>query len=235
MRNEEKYLVDFFHENTVNYNDQTLFERGERFKKGNNISTSRHSNDKRIEIPKNFDKNLIPNLKSERVMKYPIDIADLILLLYNSYNIKMVNGMLQGIKGPSAGGIYPLELYIVSKNVKGLKRGVYFYEAKNTELKFINQYSDLGSLNLPINSFTKNASCMVYFVCNIVNICNKYGARGYRYCLIECGHVAQNISIVASKLNIKYCPVGGFNDYKISKILNLNKDFYPLYSYALGG
>ena len=233
MINEEaKKLIDFFHYNTTNYSHQLLFEKGKTYGYKNNINNLKHPKDI-ISNMKFKQKDILPTLHSRRDMKStnPIERTELLNLLYHTYRFEKG----KNLKAPSPGGIYPLELYIVIKNVVGVDPGVYIYNRETISLSYINNYCDISALNVPNNEFTKNVGCMIFFVCNIKNIMDKYGARAYRHCLIECGHIGQNLSIVSNQLDIKSCAIGGFYDSKVRKSLNISDNFYPLYAYVLGG
>jgi SagB-type dehydrogenase family enzyme len=226
---DEKELIDFYHYNTTNYHDQLKFKKGSSYGYSNNINLEEHPNDIINDIE---FKDILPNLSSKRNMSLdnPLDRNQLLNLLYNSYRFKNK----KSLKSPSPGAMYPLELYVIVKNVKNIEKGTYYYNREEISLNYINDFYDIHSLNVPNNDFTRNVGCMIFFVCNIENLIKKYGARAYRYCLIECGHVGQNISIVSHMLNIKSCAIGGFYDSKVRNHLNLSDNFYPLYSYVLG-
>jgi len=226
---EEKDLIDFYHLNTSNYYDQLISEKGYHYSDDNKINLASHPNDI---INNLIFEDILPNLTSKRDMSLnnPLDKNLLLNLLYNCYRFE--NG--KCLKSPSAGGLYPIELFIIIKNVSHVKKGVYHYNREKISLNFINEFSDIHELNVPNNNFTRNVACMIFLVCNIDNLMGKYGARAYRYCLIECGHVGQNISIVSNNLGIKSCAIGGFYDSKVRNHLNLSDNFYPLYSYVLG-
>jgi SagB-type dehydrogenase family enzyme len=63
----------------------------------------------------------------------------------------------------------------------------------------------------------------------------KYGERGYRYVLIETGHLGQNIALLATELGLGSCALGGFIDSEVNVLLdiNLQKEFV-LYLIAVG-
>lgn len=52
----------------------------------------------------------------------------------------------------------------------------------------------------------------------------KYGSRGFRYVLLEAGHVGQNIYLIASALKLKCCVIGGYLDKEINALLDLDPD-----------
>ncbi|MFC1682114.1 nitroreductase family protein [Nanoarchaeota archaeon] len=62
----------------------------------------------------------------------------------------------------------------------------------------------------------------------------KYGLRAYPYSLIEAGHMGQNIQLAASEIGIGSCPVSGFIDDTVKKILDLTDDEIPVYSISVG-
>ena len=50
----------------------------------------------------------------------------------------------------------------------------------------------------------------------------KYGARAYRFALLEAGHVAQNYLLAATALGLSACPVGGFFDRRVDALLGID-------------
>jgi SagB-type dehydrogenase family enzyme len=63
----------------------------------------------------------------------------------------------------------------------------------------------------------------------------KYGDRGYRYQLLEAGHVAQNLNLVATALGLGSFNIGGFFDSDLANLLGLDiEEEIPLYGIALG-
>ena len=51
---------------------------------------------------------------------------------------------------------------------------------------------------------------------------HKYGARGYRYILLEAGHAAQNLCLLASERGLASLCVGGFADAAVNRFLGLD-------------
>ncbi|OFL47463.1 hypothetical protein HMPREF2767_02695 [Nosocomiicoccus sp. HMSC067E10] len=227
-----QYIVDFFHRNTTNYFEQLLFSRGYAYKNSKNITYKKSDLDIKPVFSMCKNNDIIPNIKSSRNFRndFIMQKDTLFKMLHQSYRFSNNSSL----KSPSAGALYPVELYIIINNVESINNGVYLYNREESILHYINSFSDLKQLNVPNNDFVKNSSCIIFMVCNLENIINKYGARGYRLCLLECGHIGQNISIVTNKLNLKSCPIGGYYDSLVKEKLNLKEDFYPLYSYAIG-
>jgi nitroreductase len=62
----------------------------------------------------------------------------------------------------------------------------------------------------------------------------KYGERGYRFTLLEAGHIAQNALLTASALMLDACPFGGFID-DLDRLLGIDGlDEVSLYLVAVG-
>lgn len=139
---------------------------------------------------------------------------------------------------PSAGALYTIDIYLICNQVKGITKGIYFYEPIGhdlVEIKRILDFKEISSCFLN-QSFTKEDmfSFACIFVINSRRIESKYGDRGYRYALIETGHIAQNIYLTAKDMNMKAVAVGGFIDYKMNEILNIGLDYYTIYAVFLG-
>jgi SagB-type dehydrogenase family enzyme len=64
----------------------------------------------------------------------------------------------------------------------------------------------------------------------------KYGQRGYRFALLEAGHVVQNVLLAAADLGLPALPLGGFYDRRLDAIVGADGlDEASVYSVALGG
>ena len=51
---------------------------------------------------------------------------------------------------------------------------------------------------------------------------NKYGERGYRYVLLEAGHVGQNLALAAEALGLRCAPLAGTRDETIETLLDID-------------
>ena len=65
--------------------------------------------------------------------------------------------------------------------------------------------------------------------------CAKYGDRGYRFALLEAGHLAQNLMLLGEALHLKSVALGAFFDRALADFLHLDfLDEKPLYILGLG-
>lgn len=138
---------------------------------------------------------------------------------------------------PSAGGRYPLEVYPIILNCEELKRGLYHFNVKETSLESLLK-EDLSKWLTRVTygeKWIKNAA-VVFIIAGVLNrIRIKYGDRGYRYVLIEAGHLGQNICLLATELDLGSCPLGGFIDDEVNKLLDINlQKEVSLYMIAIG-
>ena len=137
---------------------------------------------------------------------------------------------------PSAGALYPLEVYLVAGNVDGLPTGIYKYNCLNHGL-VMTEKSDIraelfeaGLRQGPI----KNAPVVIIICAVYERITTKYGDRGIRYVDMEAGHASQNVYLQSESLGLKTVAIGAFHDSKVKKIVNVSQTEQPLYLMPIG-
>ncbi len=161
----------------------------------------------------------------------PLTLEEVSQLLWAAQGITTSWG---GRTAPSAGALYPLEIYLVAGNVKNLSCGVYKYEPKTHSL--VKKLQEDKRIDIWSSAWRqpwiKNASILFIITAVYERTTQKYGERGIRYVHIEVGHVAQNILLQATALNLVGVPVGAFYDKALKKSLNIKED--PLYIIAIG-
>jgi SagB-type dehydrogenase family enzyme len=131
---------------------------------------------------------------------------------------------------PSAGALYPLELYVVAGNVSGLSPGVYHYHPDRHRL----QQTESGDLRHRLaraalaQRWVKAAAAVVVVTAVYDRTTGKYGERGIRYVHMEVGHAAQNLFLQAEALGLAAVVVGAFEDAAVATVLKLPTDVQPL-------
>jgi SagB-type dehydrogenase family enzyme len=122
---------------------------------------------------------------------------------------------------PSAGGLYPLELYVLAMNLENVPAGVFHYLSRDHSLERLDGLDHcslqtaLGEVNEPM----LDASVCVIVCAAFWRNKLKYGSRGYRFALLEAGHAAQNFLLTATALNLNAVPVGGFADEVVAEVI----------------
>ncbi|MGA2669051.1 MAG: SagB/ThcOx family dehydrogenase [Ignavibacteria bacterium] len=187
-----------------------------------------------IELPKPEhiklkDKHLRECIEKRRSLRdyssKPLSPRELSYLLWCTQGVKEVTpkNLLRNV--PSAGARHPFETYILVKNVKGLKPGVY---------RFIGTKHSLIAHNLDegIAQKIKDACsgqslfdpCAVVFMWAAIaeRMTWRYWERGYRYILIDAGHVCQNLYLAAESINCGACAVASYDDDELNKLLGLD-------------
>lgn len=135
-----------------------------------------------------------------------------------------------GRTAPSAGGLYPLEVYVASAD--GLVR---YRPAEHAVETVVDRdlRSDIHDLALQQRAF-RTAPAVVVMVGVEERMARKYGARAERYVLIEVGHAAQNLLLEATALGLGAVPTGAFRDAALTDLLELPAGWAPLYLIPVG-
>ena len=143
----------------------------------------------------------------------------------------------QGFRtAPSAGALYPLELYVVAGRIEGLTEGIYHYDPRHHQLTKTRD----GDLRLELakaalsQDWMKDASAIIVFTADYERTTKKYGNRGKRYVHIEVGHAAENLFLQTEALELVTIVVGAFNDAAVARLLELPGDVEPLLLMPVG-
>lgn len=135
---------------------------------------------------------------------------------------------------PSGGARFPVELYLISFNIKGLNHGAYHYNIKEEELELLLKEDLKNKRRELISPYLENPAATIIFTSVIARSEVKYGLRAYPYSLIEAGHMGQNIHLSCAEIGVGSCSVSGFVDTAVNKILDLTENEIPIYSISLG-
>ena len=137
---------------------------------------------------------------------------------------------------PSAGALYPLEVYALVGNVTGLQAGTYKYQPEDHALNrvaAVDQRPALLEAALRQESIKEGAAVLV--VTGVVaRTAVKYGERAQRYVYMEAGSVAQNIYIQSESLGLGTVLIGAFRDAAVKEALNLPGEEDPLIIMPIG-
>lgn len=135
-----------------------------------------------------------------------------------------------GRTAPSAGALYPLELYIA------LPEGIFHYNPKDHSLILQVDRNVLAALSRAAlgQGCVRDAPAVILIAAVYERLETKYGSRGERYAKIEVGHAAQNILLQAVSLGLGAVPVGAYYDEEVKKVLKLPPRHEPLYLIPVG-
>jgi SagB-type dehydrogenase family enzyme len=139
---------------------------------------------------------------------------------------------------PSGGGLYPLELYVLTQRVDGLPGGAYHYVPIMHVLEVVrsDQLPSLLTAEMFLGQpYLSDAAAVLVLTAVVERSLWKYEDRGYRYVLLEAGHVAQNLNLCATALGLGCLNLGGFLDEDVAALLRLDDDDeVALYGVAVG-
>jgi len=125
---------------------------------------------------------------------------------------------------PSAGGLYPLEIFPLIQRVAGAGDGLHHYDVWNHALEPLagaSHFDDFRNALLAF-PFVQDANAIFFLSAVFTRTQKKYGPRGYRYILLEAGHCAQNICLSATQIGLGSLCIGGFFDNQVNRLLGLD-------------
>jgi len=141
-----------------------------------------------------------------------------------------------GRAAPSAGGLYPLETYLVAGNVADLAQGVYRYRPGEHDLLRVGD----GDRRVLLAETALGQEWVEEGVAAIVlaavyeRTTGKYDERGIEYVHMEAGHATENLLLQATALGLGSVPVTGFYRGEAREVLGLPQDVEPLYIVPVG-
>jgi SagB-type dehydrogenase family enzyme len=166
-----------------------------------------------------------------------MSIAQLSQLLFAAQGItgKMYGQPLRST--PSAGALYPFEIYIIVNNVKDLPQGIYHYSILKHAIELI-KAGDFSSqiTNAGLKQEMLGEADVTFVLSAIFNrVRHKYGERGFRYVYMEAGHISQNIYLQAVSLGLGSVGVGAFLDKEVNQLIGVDgHNEAAIYLHAVG-
>jgi len=181
-----------------------------------------------------IEQSLLKRRSTRSYTGEPITLQELSQLLWAAQGITDSG---RGFRtAPSAGALYPLEVYVVAGDVQNLVSGIYKYEPDEHELARLidgDKKSELADIALA-QACVKEGALAIVFTAVYERTTVKYGERGIRYVHIEVGHAAQNVCLQAVAMGLGIVPVGAFHDEPVARLLNLPDNEQPLYIIPVG-
>lgn len=164
----------------------------------------------------------------------PLSLQHLSQILWAAQGITQENDTKRTC--PSAGALYPLEIYLVVKNVENLRAGIYRYDVFQHSIEFLSRgnYAErladacLGQL------FISEAPLVIVIGAEYERTTWRYGERGIRYVHMEAGHCGQNICLQVETLGLATVPVGAFWDREVKEVMDMPQNYEPLYIFPIG-
>ncbi len=127
----------------------------------------------------------------------------------------------------SAGHLYPIDIYFLALNIKGLENGIYHYlEHQNELIKTGNEKNVsevLATFVTAQNTIVHTRSNYIcLFVAHPWKSMSKYGNRGLRFTLQEIGAISQNIHLANVCLGLGSMDWGGYYENEVNQIMGFD-------------
>jgi SagB-type dehydrogenase family enzyme len=168
----------------------------------------------------------------------PLTLDTLAALLWAGYGVsrRAADPPLRTV--PSGGALYPLELYTVALRVDGLPAGLYHYDPLRHVLEPLDLAVEADRLArmTAYPELVVPAAAVLLVTALFWRTRFKYGLRGYRFALLEAGHVGQNVLLAAAATGAPAVPVGGVFDGRVEELLGVDGiDESLVYALSIGG
>ena len=189
----------------------------------------------RIELPtpsyrgtRTLEEVLVKRRSNRSFLDRSIELAAVGQILWAGQGIRDRSG---GRTAPSAGGRYPLDLYVVTES------GVGHYLPEKHEIEGVLS-EDLREVLYSAALFQdsiKQAPLVVVITADFARAEHQHGEeRAERFAWIEAGHVAQNILLQAYAMGLAGVAFGAFKDEQVVDVMQLPPERAPLYIIAIG-
>jgi SagB-type dehydrogenase family enzyme len=184
---------------------------------------------------------ITPLLQKRRSLRkfsnQPYSLADLSFMLWASQGVTARAGKHSLRTSPSAGALYPIETYLAIARVEGVEPGLYHLDTENFQLELVRPGfcgEDIALACLD-QQFMSQAAVVFIWTAVFRRNFQKYGNRGFRYVLLDAGHICQNTLMAAEATGGGGCPVAAFFDEEMNRIVGVDgTEEATLYLAAIG-
>lgn len=170
----------------------------------------------------------------------PLTLAELGAAVWAACGVSRVADGFPFRTAPSAGGLYPVETYLVAHRVEGLEAGVYHYAVLDHTLEQLEtapapelrRRAAAAALDQGIAGL---CDCLVVWSAVLPRTMWKYGQRGHRYVYIDVGHIAENLALAATALGLESCHIAAIYDDEADALVGVSAPEEPvIYMTTLG-
>ncbi len=245
LGSEEVSISELYHENTKLHRDtghlnspKSDFSRAELRRMAQGYKKYPYA--KTIKLPdedtwpegkRGFDE-VIKSRRSVRTFgETPVSLPELSKMLFQTFGITgeipIPGGEGQPLRtAPSGGALYPAEIYLAVRNVDGLEKGLYHYQVSNHSLETLKIFDPTEKMAEALcgQEYCEQASIVFLISGFLARTKYKYGERGYRYVLLDIGHLAQNLYLSCTALDFGIMTTCGFFDDLVNALLKLDGD-----------
>ena len=211
-------LSAYYHQRTK-YDPETIAKKGKRLD-----WSQQPSSFKGYKIGTSYD--LKPYLELDKNEPDWEALSYLLLLSYGlTAKIPMNNGNYLYLRSaPSAGGLYPAEVYVISRGTALLPAGLYHYQPQTHNLlRFWDDHcwADLKAACFQHPALEKTQLAIVTTAI-FARSAWRYEDRAYRRVFLDTGHLLGNINLAATMQGFRTHLIGGFGDRSMNELLYLD-------------
>ncbi len=120
--------------------------------------------------------------------------------------------------------------------VEGIQPGFYLLDWMSKSIGL----ADAGSFIRPMTAicldqdWLAQAAVHFLFMAHLGQLDEQWGARGYRYALLDAGRLGERLYLAATALGLGCCGIGALYDQEAADLLGLNAESRLLYLVAVG-
>ena len=154
----------------------------------------------------------------------PLTTEKLSALLWATQGVTARYGEVPFRTAPSAGGLYPVETYLLVRVVEGLEPGIYHFRPHTFDLEFLKKGDQTRELAEAVLGQTIVMAAQVTFIWTAIVERSKwkYRQRAYRYIYLDAGHIGENLYLAAGALGLGVCAIGAFYDDRANGIIGVD-------------
>jgi len=170
--------------------------------------------------------HLLSHRRSRRVYETggTIKAEHLSALLWATQGITARYGEFLFRTAPSAGGLYPIETYLLIRAVEGLEPGIYHFRPQAFDLELILRGDHSKELAEAALGQMIVREAQATFIWSAVTARSKwkYRQRVYRYIYLDAGHIAENLYLAGEALGLGVCGIGALFDDMVNELVGLD-------------
>lgn len=152
----------------------------------------------------------------------PLDLLS--SLLWATQGITSREGSYFFRSAPSAGGLYPVETYLLVRAVDGLEPGIYHFRPHMFDLELLKKGNMARELAEAALGQDLIVHAQVTFIWTALAARGKwkYRERAYRYFYLDAGHICQNLYLAGTALDLGVCAIGAFYDKRVNTLVGVD-------------
>ena len=183
--------------------------------------------------PVSVEETLLRRRSVREYLPGTLSLSEISQLLWSAYGITSEDGFRTA---PSAGGLFPLRIYLASANIEGLAAGLYKYNSGEhaLELKKEGPVIDQITAATFFQDYISGAAAVLIISADYTGPNKEYGEQGPKFTWMDLGHLGQNVHLQAVALDIGTVAVAAVRPGEIEKIVGTPPEEEVLYLMPLG-